>query len=297
MNREHWLAERKTGIGSSDAAPICGLSPWSTPAGVYFDKTGQLPEQPQTAAMRWGLLLEPALTLAYEEATGAQLEVPAGVVRHPKYAWMLCTPDRIQAGSRRPVELKTCNPFAGEHWGQPGTDEIPEHYLVQVQHQLAVLEAEAADVAVLIGGSDFRVYHVPRSEKAIGQLIDIEAAFWERVEKRQPPDPEWAHPRTLDLLKSLFGVTDETICLGDDMIGVVERYEDLRSIAKAHEKEADEYKARLLFAMGEASRALLPDGRMLNRKTIHRSGYSVAATDYVQFSIKAPKGLKKEVTA
>src|SRR5436309_6683915 len=42
----------RSGIGSSDAATVMGLSPWSTPLGLYLDKTGQLPEQPESAEMR-----------------------------------------------------------------------------------------------------------------------------------------------------------------------------------------------------------------------------------------------------
>ena len=37
-SREEFLARRKQGIGGSDIAAVCGLSPWRSPLDVYYDK-------------------------------------------------------------------------------------------------------------------------------------------------------------------------------------------------------------------------------------------------------------------
>lgn len=58
MSREDWLEQRRHTIGGSDAAGIIGLSKWSSPVSVWADKTGRLPDKPDTEAMRLGRDLE-----------------------------------------------------------------------------------------------------------------------------------------------------------------------------------------------------------------------------------------------
>jgi len=65
-----WLAERKRGIGGSDAAAILGLSKFRTPLQVYLDKIGQAPPIEETAPMRWGKKLEPLILDEYEQIKG-----------------------------------------------------------------------------------------------------------------------------------------------------------------------------------------------------------------------------------
>lgn len=293
VNREQWLAERRTGIGSSDAAAVCGLSPWSNPLGVYLDKTGQLPDWEGNAATAWGTRLEPIIADAYQAETGVTLK-PAPLRRHGVYPWMIANVDRVARD--RIVEIKTANFFARDEWGEPGSDEIPEHYLVQVQHQLAVCpEFEWADVAVLIGGQDFRVYCVQRNAAVIDRLTDIEAEFWGRVQNRTPPEPDWSHPRTAELIDHLYGLNEiESAILDDEAQQLVDEYVRLGDESSAATAKRAEVKARLIYLMGGAGTGCLPDGRAVCRKTIERKAYEVKATSYIEFRIKQPKKSKEK---
>jgi predicted phage-related endonuclease len=85
------------------------------------------------------------------------------------------------------VEIKTAR--TAEGWGESGTDEVPDAYAIQVQHGMAVTGLPRCDIAVLIGGSDFRIYAVERDHELIADLILAEAAFWARVDERVPPAP------------------------------------------------------------------------------------------------------------
>lgn len=102
---------------------------------------------------------------------------------------MLATVDAIgippSGGGPRPVEAKTTR--WQKEWGEPETDQAPLPYVFQVQHQLAVTGYNEADIAVLIGGSDFRIYRVQRDEEIIKALIRVESEFWQCVENRVPP--------------------------------------------------------------------------------------------------------------
>ena len=41
MSHEDWLKLRKTGIGGSDAAALCGLNPYASAIHVFQDKTSK----------------------------------------------------------------------------------------------------------------------------------------------------------------------------------------------------------------------------------------------------------------
>lgn len=290
--RQAWLAERRTGIGATDSAAILGLSPWRTALEVYLDKTGQLPDRLPTPAMRWGLLLEDAIAQAYTEDTGRRLDKPdVPIWRHPDHDWMICTVDRHTLDSGRLVELKTASSYAASEWGEPGSDELPEVYLIQVQHQMAVAGAMEADVAVLIGGQDFRVYEVPRNERVIEQLVRKGAEFWrQHVQARVPPAPDWAHASTPGLVEQLHRPAEgAVVSLGLDASNYADDYEDLRETARQAEVSSHLCRAKLIDRMGAAAVAWLPDGRRITRKEIARKEYVVRETTYIDFRIFAPK--------
>ena len=49
-DRDQWLAERRTGIGGSDAGAILGVNKYRTALDVYLDKTGQAEDQVENDA-------------------------------------------------------------------------------------------------------------------------------------------------------------------------------------------------------------------------------------------------------
>ena len=60
----------------------------------------------------------------------------------------------------------------------------------QVLHQLAVTGHAWAEVAVLIGGQDFRIYRIERDEEKIRDLTERETQFWLQVTRNQQPEPD-----------------------------------------------------------------------------------------------------------
>ena len=189
-DRTAWLEARRTGIGGSDVAAILGLSKWATPLQVYRQKRGELDDQPDNPAMRWGRYLEPVVRQAYADETGNEVRVLGDMVRHPLHEFMVANLDGFiepASGPRRVFEAKTAR--TAEGWGEPGSDQIPQPYLLQVQHYMAVTGFVVADVAVLVGGSDFRIYEVPEDRELQEMLVDAEAEFWGRVQRGDPPEP------------------------------------------------------------------------------------------------------------
>ena len=253
MTEPDFHALRRTGIGGGDAAAAIGVSPWRTPYDLWREKTtgdGELtvPNEP----MRWGTLLEPVIVAEYSRRTGRALMPIEEMRRHPDLPWMIAHIDRCIAGEPRILEVKTARDARG--WGEPGSDEIPLHYLVQVHHYLVVSGAEIADIAVLVGGSDFRLYEVRRDDVIAHSLIEQEASFWHQVETRTPPPPanlgdmitRWGKIAAPGAVTA----TDSERLVIDQLRLIHERRRDL-------DAAEDEAKSMLLQALGERGDTLV----------------------------------------
>lgn len=180
---------RRSGIGASEIAAVAGLSPFASPLDVWRSKVEGLVLE-ETPAMKRGRLLEPAVAEWYAEETGATLIQPP-TLRHAKHAFALATPDRIATlrDDERVLEIKTTNLHNIGQWGEPGTDHVPQAYLVQVAWEMAVADLPHADLAVLIAGDDFRIYRFERDAELESMLLDVGGRFWrDNVEARRPPE-------------------------------------------------------------------------------------------------------------
>ncbi len=300
--RAAWLVERRSGIGASDAAAVCGLSKFADPLSVYLDKLGLLPPR-DSEPMRWGLLLEEVVAAAYlEEHPGHTLSSP-GLVRHPEHPWMFATLDRVRDDGRI-VQLKTARSSKG--FGVPGTDQVPEMYLIQEMHEMACAVADVADVAVLIGNADFRTYTIPRNEALIARLVIREARFWHLVETRTPPEPDWERDETPKLIELLHrpqaGTEIDFTAPAYQPTGdqeqcaiLVQRYEYWSAEKNKAEKLQAQFKARVVERMGAAALARLEDGRTVTRKEIVRKAHSVKESRYYGFYIS--QGANDDVEA
>lgn len=184
--RAAWLADRQHGIGGSDVAPILGMSKWRTPLDTYLDKIGEGEQQEENDAMAWGKRLESAVLDAYADATGHTLFRQHGIIGHAEHSFLRASLDAYTTG--RVVEAKTARTAQG--WGEPGSAEIPDAYALQVQHYMAISGHPLADVAVLIGGSDFRIYSLAFDAALYWDAVFPRLAeFWQRVQRREPPEP------------------------------------------------------------------------------------------------------------
>ena len=180
--------ERKNYIGGSDLGAICGLSPYKTALDVYLDKTSDDIRCETSPAMHWGTLLEDVVAKEYAQVTGYDVEIEPNTIYHPEYKFLGANIDRWADNKRRILECKTASFLKAKEWGDLGTDQIPESYLVQVAYYAAICDVPKVDIAVLIGGQDFRIYTYERNKDLEEKLIKIGVNFWHNhIEKRIPP--------------------------------------------------------------------------------------------------------------
>ena len=246
------LEARKKGIGGSDAGAILGVSPWKTPLQVYMDKVGATDPIQDNDSMFWGRTLEPVIRQRYADVTNRKVVVPDTLITHPKFEFMIGNLDGITSDNRV-LEIKTAR--SAEGWGEPGSNEIPDSYMIQVQHYMLITAIPVADVAVLIGGSDFRIYEVPAEPELMELMIEKETGFWSRVINRDPPEPITYQDM---LLK--YGRTSKESRVQADVVAMaaVARLKEIKAIVK----EEDKLKTVIMAAFGESD-TLMDNNKVL----------------------------------
>lgn len=266
LSRDAWLEIRSRGIGSSDAAAAIGLSPYKSPLELWLEKTSRKPAADLSASepVFWGSTLEPILAKVYTERTGNKVRRVNAVLQHPDHPFMLANLDRAIGGDGV-LEIKT----AGYHSAPQWEEGVPEAYQCQVLHQLAVTGKAWADVAVLIGGQDFRVYRIEREDDKAQALVERESAFWHHVESDSAPAVDgsessaralgWLYPRdtgaTIDFTESSMLNT-----LFMELLGLKRQRTQLEFLEATHRQTIE-------AAMGEASVANFAGGRVSWKRT------------------------------
>ena len=188
MSHEEWLALRKMGIGGSDAGAICGLNPYSSAIHVYKDKTSEEINDIDNESMRQGRDLEEYVARRFMEETGLKVRKSNMMYRNKENPFMIADVDRLIVGKNAGLECKTASAYNADKWKD---NAIPEHYLIQCYHYMAVTGKKEWYIAVLILGEEFKYQKVTWDDEIINNLICIEKQFWkEHVEKGIMPEPD-----------------------------------------------------------------------------------------------------------
>lgn len=189
MDAQTKQIERRKGIGASQAAAVVGLSPWAGPLDVYraIVEGYRIPNNPR---MEWGLRHEAAILRACCERMDVEIR-EAETYQDKDLPFLFATPDGMMYDRDAVVEAKTTEVFNGQEWGEDGSDQIPNHYRIQVAQQMMVTGMAMAYVPVLIGLSDFRIFEIARDD-GLEQTLRVSLdAFWNKhIKPRVPPIPD-----------------------------------------------------------------------------------------------------------
>jgi putative phage-type endonuclease len=185
-----WHETRLDGLGGSDAPVVLGVSPYRRPIELWREKVERIiPDGDSPLRLRIGNMIEPLVLDLYREQTGRKVRRTQATRWSKTWPFAFAHLDASVVGERRIVQVKTTR--SSDRWGDPGqgpTLGVPPDIYVQELHELAVSGADVADVAVLFGLGEFRVYELPRDDDAIRELMEAEREFWRDVqEKTEPP--------------------------------------------------------------------------------------------------------------
>ncbi len=287
IDRADWHERRRQGIGGSDAPAVVGRSPFKTALDVYREKRGEAPpDDEETEAMYWGTEIEPLLLRRFSKETGFAVDPDQSPCRHPEHDWLFCHPDGRVHDQRATVQAKTVLMNRDGEWGEPWTDEVPEHVLIQCQHELAATGYVLAYVPMLILASrTFRVYTVPRDDELIDMLVERETEFWEMVQTGTPPEIDVNHPRALELIRKAHpGTNGEVIALPPSAANWHQVMEEAAEIESRYKKLKEGAKAHLLSLMGDAAIGMLPGGGAYVRKERKRKETTQKACSWIELS-------------
>lgn len=238
--RMAWLAERKQGIGGSEAAAILGLSPWQTPTTVWLDKTGRSAPKEETDAMWWGTELEETVARRYTLETGRQVQRYNKMIHQ---GCLLGNFDRLvikegekvasHMGEIRTDLLLECKTANCAPW-----DEVPLYYQTQVQHYMGLApELQHADVACLFyAGRRFGIYRVERDQETIDFMREKLTAWWEKhIVRDEMPAPTCELDCKLLWSRSTRG---STILVTDEIKAKLDAFQTAKAAEKAAQAEA-----------------------------------------------------------
>lgn len=244
---------RRNYLGSSDASAVAGVDDYRTAHDVYMEKVHEVQELPQSDAMQVGNMCEDAVLAWFVKQTGHKIK--KNQFRVHDNGIMAANMDAVIVDDTAIVEAKTAGVtsyFDRDQWGEIGTDEIPSRYIIQCQHQMAVMgpRTHLVWVPVLLGGVGFRMYKVHRNDELIESLQKIESKFWtENVLKKIPP-PE-TDP-AIETMKRLKRVPNKTVTVDADVVQAWLDAKETLALATKH-KEACE--RALGAALGDAEAA------------------------------------------
>ncbi len=203
MTEAQWLEERYSGIGASEAAAVMGMSPHTSNERLWEIKTRRAtpPDISASPFVKYGKAAEPYLielfALDFPEYTTHYESFQ--IIRNPDYPFIFATLDgelRDRAGNEGVLEIKTTEIMNPGQWAQ-WDGRIPQHYYIQVLHQLlatgytfAILKAQ---IRYRTGGDlniTTRHYRINRSDvtEDMDALLKEEIAFWECVTQDRRPN-------------------------------------------------------------------------------------------------------------
>jgi putative phage-type endonuclease len=261
MDRADWLKRRQSGLGGSDVAAILGLSPYRGPVDVWLDKTGE-PREQDAVRLRYGAFVEDFVDAEYQRATGRRTQRHNALLRHPDHPFAIGNVDRLvipadakvaahrgEIRTDRLLEIKTASIRMADRWGEPGTDKIPEHYAVQVAWYQALTGCTFADVAVLLGNDDLRIYTLQRDRELEAMLLSKAGEWWQRhVVDGVMPEPSTEREVGLLFPRS----TEREVEATPDVVLDLAALRDVRARIDALETEAETIATRVKAHMAEA---------------------------------------------
>jgi putative phage-type endonuclease len=250
MTEQDWqeYRQKQKGIGGSDVATILGLNPYKSVFSLWLEKTGQIspPDLSNNPYVEWGNALEPVIRAKFADITGFEVSENHNVMCHDDYEFMVANIDGEvldpdYKGEKGILEIKTANERMKDAW----KDGPPHHYMLQVQHYLAVTGYNYAYICVLIGGNDFKYFKIERDDYVIDKIISDEVEFMRMVEENIPPEIS-GHNSDSDWLADTYPIdNDEENILDSSLEELALRYKEVQEEIKLLQDEANYIKNRI----------------------------------------------------
>jgi len=287
ITREDWLAQRRTGLGGSDAPVVCGVSKYKSPLTLWAELRGEVESDfDECEATHWGHVLEPAIAEEFERRSKRRVHRwPQTIsVHHPDVMWQRCTPDAMQwcrqRNSAGVVQIKTTAAHLAHEWieddYEPGKLlEFPESHRVQITHEMNVVGATWGTIVVLIGGQKMLWCDVEYDFELGTAITAAEELFWRRVQTGEQPAIDGSESTAATLKKLHPKDSGATVMLGAEFVEIDREFVDIKERLSALELRKKHLETMLRGHIGEATFGVVPGGVTYSLKAQTRKPYVV----------------------
>jgi len=294
---------RQTTLGASDIPTIFGFNPWKSPTDLWLEKTGRVEAPDAGEAAEIGDALEAGIKPLAERRLGYKLVKPTGTFVH-RNGIMSANVDLMAVKAQRGapiIEIKTTG--RADEWAD---ERIPDRVMLQVAAQMACAESYEASIVALL--ARFGLSVEVRTMHAVGEVKDMIAAIEERAvewwERHIVADTQPDSLPSMEYIQIRPRVAGKVVSVPP---ALVSNYQAAKDRAKQAEEAADEAKAALLAAMGDADGATteagdsirysLVESNRLDGKALEAAHPDIAAkftkpSSYRRLTVKAAKGAK-----
>ena len=285
-SRKAWLAAR--GMFGATAVPtIMGLNPWASPFALWTELKGISPRQDENRAMRRGKALERFIIGEYSEETGRAVKWTPNTLA--TRGILHASPDAICEAEDLLVEAKSSE--SADAWSG---DAPPLYVQAQVQAQLWVMQAAAADVVALLPHDQLKTFRILPDEQIMNErILPAVHAFAESLKGEEPP---WGQIDASDATRSALN----TLWKARRVEGKIERVEALDGAVSAIRDAEAQVKSLtdIIEQNKNAVRAAIAErkcdgveagGFIYELKTVARKECTVAASESIQLKSRKLK--------
>jgi len=250
-----WIEQRRHGIFATDAATVTGRSPFASPWDKYQELQGTTAPKVATERMEWGNLLQPLVGQAWARKKGRKVRacpwtywLEEGIGSHYDFDVI---PEKGQPVTEI-LEVKTASVYAQREWGEQDTDQVPEAYALQAQHEIMCRPGVVrCHLAVLIGGQKLQTYVVERDEELIEDLLRIERTALSNARAGIPPPMDGSEAATNFLRLRSPRDNGERWDLPESVEDIATTYLAASATVKSAEEQKNAAGNKLRDAMGD----------------------------------------------
>lgn len=183
-----WHSYRQAHIMATSASVILGINPFKTELDLWEEMIGLKPAPKMNSAMERGVKLEPEARELANSIIGIDFE--PYVYESDALNWMAASLDGLSECGEFILEIKCPNEKTHE---MAINEMIPDYYMAQVQHQLAVTNARLCYYFSYRPENikKYAIVKIERDEEFIDKMISKESTFWIQLCTMQPPEEIW----------------------------------------------------------------------------------------------------------
>ena len=201
MSHKDWLQFRKNGFGASEIGGVLGLSPYTSPLEIFYDKiSDSIGEKYENLAMFLGTETEAFIAKLHQYWDGDEESMITNYrnnnvvrknrrvnayIQNPKWEHLLVSLDRKITSYKKNgelfpeevLEIKNMSGFVKNQWEYG----IPPMYMAQLQQQLLVTNIQFGELALMIDGRNFEVHRFERNDEFCEHIINRSTDLWNKI--------------------------------------------------------------------------------------------------------------------